>query len=115
MRGTPRAEGLCAEGGTHHSGDNELQDRDLFLADVRTRLLQDQDYAKRYYNAKHHGIQYEVSAWVWLRFHHRAAASLPGAAKGKLGPGYYDSYHIVYKDSMTSQPRKQQQTDSLSG
>lgn len=68
MRGTPRAEGLCAEGGTHHSGDNELQDRDLFLADVRTRLLQDQDYAKRYYNAKHHGIQYEVSAWVCSDF-----------------------------------------------
>lgn len=75
--------------------DSELQDRDLFLSDVCLRLLQAHEYAKRYYNAKHCDVKYTEGEWVWLRLHHCAAASMPGAAKGKLGPRYFGPYCIT--------------------
>jgi hypothetical protein len=77
--------------------DSELQDRDLFLSDVRSRLLQAQEYAKLHYDGHHRELHFAVGDWVWLRLHHRAANSLPGAAKGKLGPHYYGPYRISAK------------------
>jgi hypothetical protein len=77
--------------------DSELQDCDLFLSDVRSRLLQAQEYAKLHYDGHHRELHFAVGDWVWLRLHHRAANSLPGAAKGKLGPHYYGPYRISAK------------------
>ena len=77
--------------------DAELQDRDLFLSDVRSRLLQAQEYAKLHYDGHHRELHFNVGDWVWLRLHHRAASSLLGAAKGKLGPRYYGPYRISAK------------------
>lgn len=44
-----------------------MADRDKFLADVRERLLQAQEYAKRYYDTHHSEVQLQASDWVWLR------------------------------------------------
>lgn len=61
-----------------------MEERDAFLADVRVRLEQAQQYAKRYYD-KH----------LWLRVRHRVPASLPDATKGKLRPRFYGPYQVL--------------------
>ena len=63
---------------TEHSAqistvDTLLQDRDTFLAEVRERLQQAQDYAKRYYDANHRDLTFNVGDWVWVRLLHQPA------------------------------------------
>lgn len=79
------------------AADTELRDRDLFLADVQGRLLHALEYAKHFYDEKHREVHFQEGDWVWLRLHRRATPSLPGAAKGKLGPRYHGPYCIISK------------------
>lgn len=44
-----------------------LADREAFMSEVRTRLLQAQEYARRHYNAHHRDVEFAVGDWVWLR------------------------------------------------
>ena len=75
--------------------DTLLQDRDAFLADVRDRLLQAQSYAKRYYDAHHRPLAFDVGSWVWLRLLHRPAQTLAPGARGKLGPRYAGPFQVL--------------------
>ena len=75
--------------------DPLLQDRDDFLLAARECLLQAQDHAKLYYDAKHTPLEFEVSAWVWVKLLYRPSASLPAASKGKLAPRFYGLYQIL--------------------
>jgi len=75
--------------------DTLLQDRDAFLADVRDRLLQAQSYAKRYYDAHHLPLEFDVGSWVWLRLLHRPAQTLAPGARGKLGPRYAGPFQVL--------------------
>jgi hypothetical protein len=36
-----------------------------------------------------------VGDWVWLRLHHRIAATLTDKAKGKLAPKFYGSFKVL--------------------
>jgi hypothetical protein len=47
--------------------DDLLKDREIFLSDVRERLLQAQAYAKRHYDEHHRELEFQVGDWVWLR------------------------------------------------
>lgn len=40
--------------------DIAIADRDSFLANIRECLLQAQEYAKRYYNAHHRDISFQI-------------------------------------------------------
>jgi hypothetical protein len=51
--------------------DELFTDRDEFLQEVRSRLLQAQDHARRFYDAKHRTLEFAVGDWVWLRLLHR--------------------------------------------
>lgn len=53
------------------SVDELLQERDIFLAEVRDRLLQAQQYAKRIYDGHHRDLEFDVGDWVWLHLLHR--------------------------------------------
>jgi len=75
--------------------DALLQNRDDFLADVRARLLQAQEYAKRHYDRTHHALEFQVSDWVWLRILHRPTQSLLPGRRGKLSPRFAGPYQIV--------------------
>ena len=77
--------------------DRQLQERDVFLADIRERLLQAQDYMKEYHDKTHRRVEFEVGEWVWLRLHHRAAASVKGASSSKLSPRYYGLFQILQR------------------
>jgi hypothetical protein len=48
-----------------------LSDRDAFIQEVRTRLLQAQEYARRYYDAHHRAVEFEVGDWVRLQLLNR--------------------------------------------
>jgi hypothetical protein len=43
--------------------DDMLQQRYIFLAEVRDRFLQAQAYAKRYYNGNHRGLEFALGDW----------------------------------------------------
>ena len=66
--------------------DNLLQERDSFITDVRERLLQAQQHAKRHYDTHHRALGFNVNDWVWLSLLNRHTRSLEPGAKGKLGP-----------------------------
>jgi hypothetical protein len=71
-----------------------ITDRDAFLQDVRARLLQAQQRHKLYYD-KHRELTFDVGQSVWLRLHHRPAASLTGPSRGKLASRYYGPYKVL--------------------
>ena len=72
-----------------------LRDRDAFLAEVRERLLQAQQYAKRYYDEHHRELEFAVVDWAWLRLLHRPTHSLETRPKGKLGPRYVGPLQVL--------------------
>ena len=77
--------------------DDLLKDRDIFLSDVRERLLQAQAYAKRHYDEHHRELEFQVGDWVWLRLLHSQARALVGNKKSKLGPRYAGPFQVLEK------------------
>jgi hypothetical protein len=72
-----------------------LRDRDAFLVEVRERLLQAQQYAKRHCDEHHREVEFDVGAWVLLRLLHRPTHALATLSKGKLRPCYAGPFQIV--------------------
>ena len=72
-----------------------LRDRDAFLEEVRERLLQAQQYAKRYYDEHHRDVSFAVGAWVLLRLLHRPMQVLVAHSKGKLRPRYAGPFMVL--------------------
>ncbi|WVZ84380.1 hypothetical protein U9M48_031418 [Paspalum notatum var. saurae] len=56
---------------------------------------QAQAVAKRAYDRGHRELQFAVGDWVMLRIRHRAPASLPQPARGKLRPKFYGPYRVT--------------------
>ena len=79
--------------------EQQLLKRDEFLAEVRDRLEQTQQYSKHQYDKKHRELSFEVCEWVWLRLQHRPISSLKVQGRGKLGPKYFGPYQMAEKVS----------------
>jgi len=75
--------------------DTLLRDRDSFLQDVRERLLQAQEYAKRHYDGHHRAVEFAVGDWVLLRLLHRPAQSLVPGKRSKLSPRFAGPYQVL--------------------
>jgi hypothetical protein len=75
--------------------DTLLANRDEFLEEVRGRLLQAQEYARRFYDAHHRALEFAVGDWVLLRLLHRHAQSLVPGGRRKLGPKYAGPFQVV--------------------
>jgi len=67
------------------------------FADVRDRLLQAQQYAKRHYDTTHRALEFAVHDWVWLRLLNRNTHSLLHGAKSKLSPRYAGPFQVIEK------------------
>ena len=67
------------------AADALLRSRDDILAEVRQRLIQAQQLSKKYYDANHRDMEFDVGSWVWLRLLHRTAQSLDPRTKHELG------------------------------
>lgn len=89
-----------------------MQERNAFLADVRDHLLQAQQLARKYYDANHRELSFDVGDWVWLRLLHRQAWLLVGRGTGKLGPRYAGPFRVLEK--VGSVPELACMTSSLS-
>jgi hypothetical protein len=61
--------------------DKQLVARDKFLAEIKERLLHAQEVMKGNYDAHHCQVEFQVGDWVWLRLHHRIAATLTDKVK----------------------------------
>jgi transposase InsO family protein len=72
-----------------------MAERAAFLEDVRQRLEQAQAVHKRFYDAKHRAVSYNVGDWVLLHLRNRPVASLSLRAKGKLQPKFVGPYCIT--------------------
>lgn len=72
-----------------------LEERAEFIHDIRCCLEQAQAVAKRNYDRGHRELLYAVGDWVWLRLHHRPAATVTGPQRGKLQPRYFGPYKII--------------------
>jgi hypothetical protein len=44
--------------------DRQLQERDLFLSEIRDRLLHAQQLMKRNFDGQHRDIEFQVGDWV---------------------------------------------------
>uniref|UniRef100_A0A0A9CM28 Integrase catalytic domain-containing protein n=1 Tax=Arundo donax TaxID=35708 RepID=A0A0A9CM28_ARUDO len=75
--------------------EQQMMDRDEFLAKIRDRLEQAQQYAKCQYDRKHREVTFSVGQWVWVRLLHRPIASLDNRGRSKLGPRYFGPYKII--------------------
>jgi len=75
----------------------QLLERDEFIAEVRDRLEQAQQYSKHQYDKKHREISFTVGQWVWLRLLHRPFALLKVQGRGKMGPRYFGPYQVLEK------------------
>ena len=67
------------------------------FADVRDRLLQAQQYAKRHYDITHRALEFAVHDWVWLRLLNRNTHSLLHGPKSKLSPRYAGPFQVIEK------------------
>lgn len=56
--------------------DQQLVEQDEFLADVRDRLLQAQDFVKLAHDKAHRDVSFQVGDWVWLRLNRRSAVAI---------------------------------------
>jgi hypothetical protein len=74
-----------------------LRDRDVILTEARQHLIQAQQLTRKYYDANHRELEFEVGAWVWLRLLHRTAQSLDPRAKHKLGPRWAGPFKVIEK------------------
>jgi hypothetical protein len=72
----------------------QLLERDEFIMEIRSRLLQAQQHYKMHYDRKHRPLEFEAGQWVWLRLLHRPMASLDVHGRGKLGPKFYGSFQV---------------------
>ena len=75
--------------------DQQLQDRDEFLRDIKERLLQAQATMKQYQDLSRRQEDFEVNDWAWLRLYQRAAVGITSGRKNKLGPRYFGPFKIL--------------------
>jgi hypothetical protein len=75
--------------------DQQLRDRDVFLAEIRDRLKLAQDVMKDRQDQKRRLVEFAVGDWVWLRLHHRTAVGITTAPSSKLGPRFFGPYQVV--------------------
>jgi hypothetical protein len=73
----------------------QLQDRDEFLAEVRERLEQAQQHYKDFYDRKHRELEFQAGDWVWLRLIHRLAASMDIKGRNNLGPHFFEPFQVL--------------------
>jgi hypothetical protein len=75
--------------------DQQLQDRETFLAQIRDRLLHAQQIMKGQHDAKHRFVEFAVGDWVLLRLHQRLAAAIADKSARKLAPRYYGPFKVL--------------------
>jgi hypothetical protein len=74
---------------------SQMTERDEFLMEIQECLEQSQHQYKRFYDAKHHDVEFAIRQWVWLRLLHCPIASLDVKGCGKLGPRFSMPFQVL--------------------
>jgi hypothetical protein len=77
--------------------DHQLHDRDIFLAEIKNRLLQAQALMKTSYDKNHCELEFAMGDWAWLCLNHCAATTIRESDYSKLGPKYFGPYEVCEK------------------
>jgi hypothetical protein len=77
--------------------DQQLRNRDVFLQEVRDRLLQAQSVMKAAHDKRHRDLEFMVGDWVWLCLNQRAASSVRDAPPSKLASKYFRPYEVIQR------------------
>jgi hypothetical protein len=72
--------------------DRQLRDRDVFLTEIHSRLVQAQSLMKQQHDKWHRTLELVVGDWAWLRLSHRAVVSVREAGPSKLAPKFFGPY-----------------------
>jgi hypothetical protein len=75
--------------------DQQLVDRDEFLGEIKNRLLHAQELMKGTYDHNQRELEFKEGDWVWLRLHHRIAATRTDKSWGKLAPKFYGPFQVL--------------------
>ncbi|KAJ1264897.1 hypothetical protein BS78_08G037100 [Paspalum vaginatum] len=75
--------------------EQQLVDRDEFLAEIHDRLEQAQQYHKAQYDRRHRDAIFSLGQWVWLCLIHRPTTSLDVHGRNKLGPRFYGPFKVL--------------------
>jgi hypothetical protein len=75
--------------------DQQLRDRDIFIADIKERLHQAQGIMKTHHDQSRRQVEFQVGDWVWLRLNHRTASAIRPVGQTKLGPKYFGPYAVM--------------------
>ena len=75
--------------------DRQLRDRDIFLAEIRERLILAQDTMREHQNQKRRHVEFAVGEWVLLRLQQCTAVGITAASPSKLGPRYFGPYQVI--------------------
>jgi hypothetical protein len=79
------------------AADQQLHNQDVFLQEVRDRLLQAQSVMKVAHNKQHRDLEFMVGNWVWLCLNQRAASSVHDAPPSKLASKYFGPYEVIQR------------------
>jgi hypothetical protein len=77
--------------------DKQLRNRDEFLDEIKSRLVQAQVTMKHTQDKSRRDVHYNVGDWVWLRLQQRKALGVTAASPSKLGPKFYGPYQIMQR------------------
>jgi hypothetical protein len=77
--------------------NQQLRNRDVFLQEVRDRLLQAQSVMKAAHDKQHRYLEFMVDDWVWLRLNQRATSSVCDAPPSKLASKYFRPYEVIQR------------------
>jgi hypothetical protein len=75
--------------------DVQLQERDVFLAQIREWLLLAQDVMRQHHDKRRHNVAFAVGEWAWLRLHHRTTEGITPSKPSKLSPHFYGPYQVL--------------------
>jgi hypothetical protein len=74
--------------------NHQLQDRNIFLAEICDMLLQAQNLMKAAHDKSHRPLEFAIGDLVWLHMNQRAAISVRDGPLSKPAPKYYGLYRI---------------------
>jgi hypothetical protein len=75
--------------------DRQLRDRDIFLTEICSRLVQAQSLMKQQHVKRHWALELAVGDWAWLWLNHHAAVSVRETGPSKLAPKFFRPYQLV--------------------
>jgi hypothetical protein len=74
--------------------DRQLCDCNVFLAKIKSSLLQGQSLMKLKHDKQHRALEFTIGDWAWLHVNHHASMYVHEAGPSKLVPKFFGPYKV---------------------